>query len=87
MQTIFAQIGMVVLTAALTSANAAEPRKNERYCLESPEEEGFSSPQCMFETLEQCGASKTTQGDRCMLNPILAFREREKTSTSWRTRP
>ena len=79
-------LGMLALAASSMATNATEPRKNERYCLESPEEEGFSPPQCMFETLDQCRASKTTHGDQCILNPILAAREREKAS-NWRTRP
>jgi Protein of unknown function (DUF3551) len=88
MKTIFALAGAAALLfEALGAAKAVEPRKNERYCIEMAEEESVSGLQCNFETLEQCRASKTTPGDQCSLNPILAFREREKSSTNWRTRP
>jgi hypothetical protein len=77
---------MIVL--CLVAPGRAEPRSNERYCIEMAEQGGPAGPpQCMFETLAQCVASKTAPSDRCMLNPILAFREREKGSTNWRTRP
>jgi hypothetical protein len=56
-------------------------RANERYCLESAtggDQGGCSggSLLCRYETMAQCMASKTTQGDRCMLNPWLAFRQK-----------
>lgn len=77
---------MIVL--CLAAPGTAEPRANERYCIEMAEQGGPAGPpQCMFETLAQCVASKTAPSDRCMLNPILAFREREKASTNRRTRP
>ena len=77
---------MIVLCMAAPAT--AEPRANERYCIEMAEQGGpAGSPQCTFETLAQCVASKTAPNDRCMINPILAFREREKTLTNWRTRP
>jgi hypothetical protein len=88
MKKIFAIASAAMLSfAALCAATAAEPRKNERYCIEMSEEESVSGLQCNFETLAQCIASKTTPGDQCSLNPILAFRERDKASTNWRTRP
>ena len=75
------------LSCSATTLAAAEPRANERYCIEMAEQGGPAGPpQCMFETLEQCRASKTMPSDQCILNPILAFREREKAS-NWRTRP
>jgi hypothetical protein len=61
----------------VASPGAAEPRANERYCIEMAEQGGPAGPpQCMFETLAQCVASKTAPNDRCMLNPWLAARER-----------
>jgi hypothetical protein len=88
MKTIFAIASAVAFSCAtLSVANTAEPRKNERYCIEMSEEESVSGLQCNFETLAQCIASKTTPGDQCSLNPILAFRERDRASTNWRTRP
>ena len=77
---------MIILCPA--AAGIAEPRANERDCVEMAEQGGPAGPpQCMFETLAQCIASKTAPSDRCMLNPVLAFRERETFSTNRRTRP
>jgi uncharacterized protein DUF3551 len=76
---------MIVLDIA---PSMAALRANEQYCIEMAEQGGPAGPpQCMFETLAQCVASKTGPSDRCMINPALALREREKASTSWRTRP
>jgi len=77
-----------MIALSLVAPGMAEPRANERYCIEMAEQGGPAGPpQCTFETLAQCVASKTAPSDRCTLNPILAFREREKVSTNWRTRP
>ena len=66
-----------LIALCLAAPVAAEPRANERYCIEMGEQGGAASPpQCMFETLAQCTASKTAPNDRCMLNPWLAARER-----------
>jgi hypothetical protein len=63
---------------AATAASAQQPvRANERYCLESYGPRGGTAPWlCRFETLAQCIASKTAPGDKCYLNPWLAFRQR-----------
>ena len=70
-----------VLTAAAVIALAAPVsaqetvRANERYCLQAYD----PSPApllCRFESLQQCSASRTSPSDYCLLNPILAFRER-----------
>ena len=70
-----------VLAAAAAIALAApvsaqEPvRANERYCLQAFD----PSPApllCRYETLQQCIASRTSPLDYCLLNPVLAFRER-----------
>ena len=82
-----------ILPAAMIALYLATPataglRANERYCIEMAEQGGPAGPpQCMFETLAQCVASKTAPNDLCMLNPALGSREREKVSTNWRTRP
>ena len=77
-----------MMALGLATPAAAEPRSNERYCIEMAEQGGPAGPpQCMFETLEQCIASKTGPSDHCMFNPALAFREQEKSSTNWRTHP
>ncbi len=55
----------------------AEPRSNTRYCIEMADSGGSAGPpQCMFETLAQCIASKTAPSDRCMLNPAFDARAR-----------
>jgi hypothetical protein len=77
-----------MIALGLVAPAAGEPRANERYCIEMAEQGGPAGPpQCMFETLEQCVASKTGPSDRCMFNPALAFREQEKASTNRRTHP
>lgn len=70
------------LVAALAATGSAfaqyeRVRANERFCLESstggPGGGGSGgSYLCRYETWEQCMASRTTPGDRCMLNPRLA---------------
>ena len=76
------------IALCLGVSGTAESRANERYCIEMAEQGGPAGPpQCMFETLAQCIASKTAPSDRCMLNPTLAFREGEKASTNRRTHP
>ena len=79
-------ITAAALLGALTvaeSALAQQPplRANERYCLETTGGGGLGGGgdgplMCRFETMEQCFASKTWVGDRCLLNPWLAFRQR-----------
>jgi len=61
------------LAGSLGRSGAEQVRANERYCIEMAEAGGPAGPpQCMFETLAQCIASKTAHNDRCMLNPRLA---------------
>jgi len=70
-----------VVIAVLTAINGASAqerlRENERFCLETSEGGGRGgggngSLMCRYATFEQCLASKTSQADRCMLNPRLA---------------
>ena len=66
------------LAAAAQNAEAAQKvRKNETWCLETALGGGLGGGGtinlCNFETRAQCLASKVTQGDRCDINPILAF--------------
>ena len=68
---------LIAALMAVQGASAQERvRANERYCLESSEGAGRGggggSMLCRYETWEQCVASRTTPGDRCMLNPRLA---------------
>ena len=63
--------------AAASGALAQQPvRANERYCIEVLDDTGPNPWQCRFETYEQCLASKSSQGDKCWLNPYLAFQQR-----------
>lgn len=78
----------LVFLAALTttllfsamSANAEQRlRKNETYCLQATggSRGGGGEPLlCRFETMAQCLASKTSNGDYCMENPEIGFRRR-----------
>lgn len=73
------QSGMLVAAAVIALAvpvSAQETvRANERYCLQAYD----PSPApllCRYESLQQCSASRTSPSDYCLLNPILAFRER-----------
>ena len=68
---------LATFVAMQSVAAAQQPvRANERYCLEAGGGRGGTQPLlCRFETLTQCIASKTAQGDRCYLNPWLAFRQ------------
>jgi hypothetical protein len=66
-----------MIALCLAAPSMAAPRANERYCIEMAEQGGPGGPpQCMFETLAQCIASKTAPNDRCMLNPWLSAYER-----------
>ncbi len=67
-----------------SSAEAASNlRRNETYCLETSLGSGDSGGggtiiQCNYETLSQCYASRVGHGDSCMLNPVLAFEQRNR---------
>lgn len=64
--------------AATQNAEAARKlRKNETWCLETATGGGPGGGGtmniCNFETQAQCIASKVAHGDKCALNPIIAF--------------
>lgn len=64
-----------VIALAAPAAVQGTVRTNERYCLQAYD----PSPApllCRYESLQQCSASRTSPSDYCLLNPILAFRER-----------
>jgi hypothetical protein len=66
-----------MLALCVATSGSAAPRANERYCIEMAEQGGpGGQPQCMYEILAQCVASKTAPNDRCMFNPWLEARER-----------
>ena len=63
-------------TLLILTLGAADARQG-RYCIEMAEQGGTAGPpQCLFETLEQCIASKTSPSERCMLNPFTANEKR-----------
>ncbi len=84
MRTILLSTALFAALAASTVSAQQPPqpqpplRANERYCLESYDEQGPAGRLCRYETMEQCIASKTAHVDRCMLNPWLAFQQRNR---------
>ncbi len=69
---------LAAVAASGTPASAQPPtRANERYCLEVRDASGLHPLLCRFETMQQCIASKTSPNDGCMLNPWLAFQQRQ----------
>ena len=70
---VFAAAAAIALAAPVSAQETV--RANERYCLQSYD----PSPApllCRYENLQQCSESRTSPSDYCLLNPILAFRER-----------
>jgi hypothetical protein len=70
--------GLLLLAAGASAWAQAPVRANERFCLESYGRGGLGPMMCHFETMEQCIAAKGFQGDRCLLNPYLAFQQRNR---------
>lgn len=72
----------IALVGAFAPAQAKQHlRKNETYCLETRvggDRGGGTIIECNYETMAQCYASKAGQGDTCMLNPVLAFAQRDR---------
>jgi len=72
-----AAVLLATVVLSFVAPASAEPRSNTRYCIEMADSGGSAGPpQCMFETLAQCIASKTAPSDRCMLNPAFDARAR-----------
>jgi len=68
----------LTLVAVATQANAQGPlRANERYCLEVRDATGPHPLLCRFENMAQCEASRTGVSDHCMINPEIAFQQRQ----------
>ena len=68
---------VIAVLTAINGASAQERlRANERFCRTSEGGGrgggGNGSLMCRYASFEQCIASKTSQADRCMLNPRLA---------------
>lgn len=64
----------VIALAAPVSAQGTV-RANERFCLEAYDP-APGPLLCRYETYQQCLASRAAPTDHCLLNPVLAFRER-----------
>jgi hypothetical protein len=60
-----------LLAGALLAAPAAAqtPVTVYRYCLQIVDESGNHPLMCRFHTFEQCLASRTWAGDRCVASP------------------
>jgi Protein of unknown function (DUF3551) len=81
MQKYFAlTMALALLVPAMKADAQQKLRKNETYCLQAGAGggQGGGAPPllCSFETLDQCLASKTTNSDICMLNPVIGFSKR-----------
>ncbi|HLL26470.1 MAG TPA: DUF3551 domain-containing protein [Xanthobacteraceae bacterium] len=66
------------VAATLLSAWTAEARPvgpNERWCLNVTEFRGGGSFRCYYATYGQCMASRTANGEWCMLNPALGSQQ------------
>lgn len=71
-----AMLAAAAVIALAAPASAQGPvRANERYCLEVFDP-APGPLLCRYENLQQCLASRASPSDNCLLNPILAFRER-----------
>jgi hypothetical protein len=71
-----AVLAAAAVIALAAPASAQQPvRANERFCLEVFDP-APGPLLCRYESLQQCLASRTAPTDHCLLNPILAFRER-----------
>ena len=67
---------VLALLAGPVPASAQSLPANQRYCLEVGDASGTHPLLCRFENRQQCEASKTALGDRCMINPQIAFQQR-----------
>jgi len=63
----------ISLVAMFGEASAKERvLRNDSWCLEAREAGGGGAPpRCTFTSYEQCKASATSGGDRCMQNPAI----------------
>ncbi len=50
---------------------------SEQYCMDRNGDDAAVIV-CQFNTMEQCVASKRSPGERCYLNPYLAFEQQRK---------
>ena len=69
----FVTMGAVAATllTALTAAEARPVRPYEQWCLNVNEGRGGGVFRCYYATYGQCMASRTANGEWCMLNPAL----------------
>jgi len=65
-------VGAFAATLLATfSAEARPVGRYERWCLNLNEPRSGGSYQCNYATQDQCMASRSTNGEWCMLNPEL----------------
>jgi hypothetical protein len=68
----FVVIGAMAATLLTAMAAEARPvRPYERWCLNVSEGRGGDVFRCQYATYGQCMASRTANGEWCMLNPEL----------------
>lgn len=84
MKTFIFAAALLVSLSAVQSADARQKlRANETWCLETAVGGGPGGGGtiniCNFTTHAQCVASKVAQGDRCEVNPVIAFEQWNKT--------
>ena len=63
-------LAAIELTAAIALARPIAPY--ERWCRNVSEMNGRAGYLCIYATYEQCMASRTANGEWCMVNPELA---------------
>jgi Protein of unknown function (DUF3551) len=71
---IIAAVAASLLTALTAEARPVRPY--ERWCLNMTEHRGGGIFRCYYATYEQCMASRTANGEWCMLNPELGSEPR-----------
>ena len=67
----FVIVGAFAATLLATLAEARPVGRDERWCLNVSEFRGGGSYRCNFATRDQCMASRSANGEWCMLNPEL----------------
>ncbi len=83
----FAVLALALLVSMMKADAQQKLRRNETYCLQSSEGAGVGgggmSLRCQYETLAQCNASKTANGDWCMENPVIGFSKKQRYYDRW----
>jgi hypothetical protein len=76
----FVMMGAVAaaLLTALAAAEARPVAPYERWCLNMTEGRGGDVFRCEYATYNQCMASRTANGEWCMLNPELGSEDQPR---------